>query len=514
MNTPSRPTVTRTALAALRIVVVAGAAGGVIQAAHATSWTADLSTVATAQGAASAATALTRSTVICPGGELSGIQGVKDIAVPARIAAAAAPADLVRTLLGRAPGAGTLGIGATGGPGVAAGPGSAAGPGAGATTTSRATIAADAPASGAAQVTGAGGLAPGIVATQEWRADGLDLRGLVSVACGAAVNDAWFVAGGGDPGRQERLVLVNPGANVVTADIALLGAAGPIVSPNGNDVVVPARGRATVLLDAISSAEKTPVVHVRTAGGLVYAAVNDTWTDGSVAAGSDDVSPAAAPATSVVIPAVAVGGTTRVRVAVPGTHDAVVQVRTIDTGGGSPLPRGGVATIRAGSVGEFDLSGLAAGTYAVQVTADEPVVAGAIAIRRDQAGPGDFAWSSATAPISQVAGLAFVPTSGAGALTRVLTLVSSGDPATVEVTTVDAAGAATVASVKVPADSTASVALPAGTSQVWVRRTAGDGDVRGAVVSTGGSGPTQLIATTPLASAPLTTLTTRVLPLP
>ncbi len=503
MKRPTRPTVKRVGLAALRAVVVAGAAGGVVQAAQATSWSADLSSATTRASAAGAPTALTSSTVICPGAELSGISGVKDVAVPAKVAAAAAPADAVQALLGRAPGAGTLGVGSV-----------TAGARPSASGTNRAVVVGGVPASGAVGVSGAGGLAPGVVATQEWRVDSKDLRGLVSVPCGSAVDNAWIVAGGGDPGRQERLVLVNPGANVVTADIAMYGAAGAIVSPNGNDVVVPAHGRATVLLDAISSAEKTPVVHVTTAGGLVYAAVNDTWTDGSVAAGSDDASPVAAPATTLVIPAVAVNGPTKVRVAVPGNHDAVVQLRTIGPGGGSPLPKGGVATVKAHSVGEFDLGGLPAGTYAVQVTADEPVVAGALAIRRASGAPGDFAWSGASAPISAVAGAAFVPSSGAGAVARALTLVSSGDPASAEVTVVDASGTPTVRNVEVPADSTAAVALPAGTSQVWVRRTAGEGALRGAVVSTSGAGAAQLLATANLAPAPLTTLTTRVLALP
>lgn len=503
MKRPDRPTVRRGLLAAVRVAVVAGAAGGVIQAAHATTWSADLSSGTARTAGSNAPIALTSTAISCPGGELNGIAGVREIAVPARIAAASGPSATVRAMLGQAQGAGTLGVGS-----LAA---AASSPPA---NVSAPLVTADAPASGAAAVTATGGRAPGVVAGQEWRVDTKDLRGLVSVPCGAAVDNAWLVAGGGDTGRQERLVLVNPGANVVTADIAVLGASGPIVSPNGNDVVVPAHGRATVLLDAISSAEKTPVVHVSTAGGLVYAVLNDTWTDGSIAAGSDDASPVAAPATSVVIPAVAVSGSATVRVAVPGSHDAVVQLRTIGTGGGVPLPKGGVATIKARSVGQFDLTGLAPGTYAVQVTADEPVVAGAVALRRARGGPGDFAWSGASAPIAGLAGAAFVPTSGATAVARTLTLVSSGDPATAEVTVVDATGKPTVRSVDVPADSTASLALPAGVTQVWVRRSAGDGALRGAVVDTSGVGAAQLVATTTLAPAPLTTLTTRVLPLP
>ena len=54
-----------------------------------------------------------------------------------------------------------------------------------------------------------------------------DLRGLATAACAAGGSDLWLLGGGADPGRQERLVLTNPGDNPVTADVTVHGAAGP-----------------------------------------------------------------------------------------------------------------------------------------------------------------------------------------------------------------------------------------------------------------------------------------------
>ena len=159
-------------------------------------------------------------------------------------------------------------------------------------------------------------------------------------ACGQPSAEAWLAAGGGAAGRQERLVLTNPGDNAVTVDLTLHGAKGPVVSPNGKGVVVPSQGRTTVLLDSISGTEPSPVVHVVAQGGVVHAVLNDHWLDGTIAAGSDDVVATAAPSRDQVIPAVAVGAKGGVlRIAVPGDGEAVVQARVLTPSGPRALPR-------------------------------------------------------------------------------------------------------------------------------------------------------------------------------
>lgn len=499
MSPADRPTAVRAAWTVARVALVAGAAAGVVGAANATSWSADLGAAASTPGRGAVA-ALSVAEVVCPGPELIGIQGATDTPTTSTLGVAALPPALAARLLGRPATAGALTVGPLGGSAAATG------------GNPRATVSLTAPKTSAGLVRATGGLAPGLVATQEWTAATKDLRGLVSAPCGTPTDDAWLVAGGGAAGRQERLVLVNPGANVVTADVTLIGRTGPVASPSGTGVVVPARGRTALLLDALSSSETAPVAHVTTRGGLVYAVLNDSWLDGSVPAGSDDTVAAAPPARTVVIPAVPLAGAGILRVGVVGTHEAVVQVRTLSASGGAPLPSNGVATVAGQSVAEFDLSRVPAGTHAIQVTADEPVVAAAVTSRRTGRGPGDFAWSGSTLPVTGLSGSAFP--AGGPAPSRMLALVSSGDTAVVEVTTVAGSGAESTQRASVGTDATAGVALPAGVRSVWVRRVEGAGAVRGAVVSTVGSGATQLITTTPLAAAPISGTVTPVVALP
>ena len=172
----------------------------------------------------------------------------------------------------------------------------------------------------------------------------------------------------------------------------MLGARGPVPSPNGRGVVVAPYGRTVVLLDAIAGQENVPVLHVVASGGEVAAVLDDTWLDGVVPRGGDDAAPAAAPAREQVVPAVRVDGAASVRVAVPGADEAVVQTRVLTAGGPRPVPRDAVVRVAGHSSRDIDLSALPRGAYAVQVRADVPVVAAAMVERRREAegalGPG------------------------------------------------------------------------------------------------------------------------------
>lgn len=501
---------------AVRAVTVVALAAGLVRVAATQSWSADLTASdaprPTTTGAP-AATAVRDAAVLCPGPELLGVPGVADVQVAPTVQAATAPTDLATTVLGVDPGAGRLEVGAlAGGPTTATTP-STTTPTAPRPTTQRgAAVTWSVSNAHGVEAHAVDGLAPGLVATQGWRADTPTLRGLVAVPCGPATATSWLVGGGGAPGRQERLLLTNPGANEVVVDVTLHGADGVVASSAGRGLVVPARSRTALLLDSISGNEQRPVVQVVVRGGAVQATLNDAWLDGSVPAGVDDIGPAAPPSTTLVIPAVPVDGSATLRVLVPGSQDAVVQVRTIDAGGGAPLPKGGVSTVKAGTVVDIPLDGLAAGTRALQVAADVPVVAGAVVVRRAGAARGDFAWSTATPALTGLGGSALA--SGAGpAPDRSLSIVATGGSAQVEVSTVDADGVAATTSRAVPADTLVTLPLGAAAS-VWVRPVSGTGQVRAAVVETLGKGADQLVAVTPVLDAPMTTVLRRVVPVP
>jgi hypothetical protein len=350
-------------------------------------------------------------------------------------------------------------------------------------------------------------MAPGIAATQGWLVPSGDQRSLGSAPCQQAGAEFWILAGGGAPGRQERLVLTNPGGNPVSVDVTLHGGDGPVASSNGKGVVVPAHGRAAVLLDSISGDLGSPAVHVVAQGGLVSAVVNDLWLDGTRAGGSDDATPSAAPSRVQVVPAVPVEGRAILRVAVPGSGEAVVQARVLTAQGPRALPSGAVVRVDGGSVADIDLSRLPAATVGIQVRADVPVVAAALTYRVKGSAPGDLAWSASTEGLAGVAGLPLdSPGAGSTPLSRNLWLTVTGDSAAVQVVTVDARGAVRSQTAQVPPDTTSAVPV-AGATSVWVRRLSGAGEVHAGVVSWVNDAQGTLFTSTPLRDSALRTTT-------
>ena len=244
----------------VRTVLAAGAGAGLVYAAMQAPGAVALGSAANADTSTEGGTSTVRSaTLVCPGPELKGLPGLDDLPVDVTVSAAAAP---VRALTGLAlpTQAGAFSLTALDGSAGRA------------KTTARGLVASTALRKPTpVMVRGQQSMAPGLAAAQSWLVADGDHRSLGMAACGQPSAEAWLAAGGGAAGRQERLVLTNPGDNSVTVDLTLHGAKGPVVSPNGKGVVVPSRGRTTVLLDSISGTEPSPVVHVVAQGGVVHA---------------------------------------------------------------------------------------------------------------------------------------------------------------------------------------------------------------------------------------------------
>jgi hypothetical protein len=454
-----------------RLLVTALAAGGLVTLAA-------LSPVTRAEvsGATAQSTTLepvATASLSCPGPELSGIKGVEDIPVPARLAVATAPDSALAPV--QAPGTGRVEV--RSGVDVST-----------IETEGGVTTVDDTMATGPSEVLATGSLAPGLAATQEWSVAGPELRGLSTVACASPGADSWLLAGGGAPGRQERLILSNPGANEVTVDLQVLGRKGLVPSPTGS-TVVPAHGRVAMLVDAISGAEESPAVHVRANGGTVRAVMSDIWLAGSVPVGAETTVPTAAPSTTQVIPAYITGDSGSLRVAVPGAQQAVVSAQLLGPDGASPL--GGALRVPARSTGELPVQGLKPGRYAVRVTADVPVVASMFSAWRKGTQPGEFTWSPSVESSDGLLGAAFPQGLG-----RSLILSSTGAPAKSTVTW-QVKGKWSTKSVDVAQDSSVRFDLGEATA-VWVRRASGTGELRAAVASVGTSGGVPLVSMTSL----------------
>lgn len=305
--------------------------------------------------------------------------------------------------------------------------------------------------------------APGLVATEALAASGESVQGLAAVPCGAPTADAWLVGGGGDKGRQERLVLTNPGANAVTTSIEPVGAKG---ESRRRSVVVPAHGRSVVLLDAIGGTDAPQAVHVSTTGGLVVPTLVDHHLDGLTPAGVEMVGPTAEPARRLVVPGNANGAERGIVLAAPGDQDAVVEVREVGEGEARSAT---VETVPAGGVVDVELPE-SPGVHSWVVESDEPVVAAAHVSTEDSGGRRDMAWSVATPALGTLGGAA-LPTAPSRDVRRF-----------VEVTAADEAATAEVLVLRDGEITTSEVDLGAGRSRaqsigrasaVWVRPTSG-----------------------------------------
>ncbi len=424
------------------------------------------------------------TTLSCPGPETEGLPGTPAVAGSSRLLAVSAPAEALSGVT-MSPGPGSLTLTAT-----------PSGAQLGRTEQRGSVVSAPMTGPTVGQVGGSGALAPGVAALQTWQHAEGDDRAFMATACPAAKADMWLLGGGGESTRRERIVLTNPGANAASADIAVYGTGGAIASANGRNVAVPPHGRVSLLLDALVGPEKTPAVHVTASGGVLTAVLADSWIDGAVGRGGDDAVPAADPSTEQVVPAVFLDGPAKLRIAVPGPDEAVVQARLLTANGPQPLPGDGVLRVPGGSVRDVDLGPLPPGAYAVQVRADHPVVAGAMVERRGSGAktPSDFGWTTSTEPITVVSGIP-LPDGAKGSLM----LVSAGGPATASVVTVSPAGVVTPTSISVGPDSVTVVDL-AGAAQVWVRPTAGSVRAGVSLAMTDKHGGEPLFSIVPLAS--------------
>ncbi len=477
----------------VRVALVAAAAFGAVHVATTETFGLDLVAASGDQPASVSGTSLaTRVTQVCPGPELSGITGVPDVAVPATITAASGPVDLL--------------------PAAPSGDGrltAASGEKTRLTIDGRpVTETAAVPKGSAVRLTGEGALAPAVAGTQEWRVDGKDLRGLVSVPCAAGGTDLWLLGGGAGPGRQERLILTNPGANPVTTEVTVHGTSGQLEDPVV-ETVAPG-GRVSVLLDARDADEQWPAVHVHADGGGVQAVLTDTWIVGSTPLGAETTAPAAAPARLHLVPGAVLGdGPAAVRVAVPGAEGAVVRVSILGRDGLVPATGESVLSVAAGSVGELPLEGVPAGTYAVQLSSDEPVVASVLSRVGGAKAPAEFAWSVASDALTSVGGAAFRPVA---AVDRTLNLISSGGNTDVEIVAV-VDGTPRSRRLSLLENRVATVPLD-GASSVWVQVTSGSGELRGTVLSSTGSGATRMLSSMPLSESVVTSAVSRAFPLP
>lgn len=474
----------------LRLVLVAALAGGTIAGAQA----ATRPEAPDAGGSpARTSVAATQAQVVCPGPPLVGVEGVEDVRTTGTVAGQVAPEDLVGELLDPPDEQGRLRVSPLGG-------GEAERP----VDEDRVT-AAGSSAQGTT-ITGTGDHAPGLVGAEEVVVSSDEVLGASTSPCMTTSADQWLVAGGSSPGRQERLLVSNPGENPVSVDVTGLGARRPETPAAGQDVTVPPRSRVALLLDGITGSDSSQVVRVRATGGPVAAWVVDHWVDGLEPRGLEVVPATGDPSRQVVLGGIPTGESARVVVGAPGSRDAVVRVRAL---GADRARSVAVTTVAAGTSRSVDVD-VEPGVVAWTVTSDEPVVAAAEVVGAPtRTGGQDMSWSTATPGVQDLVGTV-VPAGVAGAR-RQLHLTASSGAAEAEVVTVRS-GEPTTTTVSLDRDRSDVVPLE-DVDAVWVREISGD--VHASMLTTGQTRPGgPVLSVTPLLRARVADRTVEVLPVP
>lgn len=300
-----------------------------------------------------------------------------------------------------------------------------------------------------------------------------DYRGLAAAACVQPSSDSWLVGGSTTVGRTTLLSIANPGSVDATVALEIASEDGLVEAPGLTGIIVPANGQRVLSLAGFAPGLASIAVHVTSRGGPVAATLQQSIVRGIEASGLDIVGATAAPATEAVIPGVVIADVeaTTARLGEDGFSDLMTALRLYLPGDAASqatvriVPEGEDATgasfdlvLEPGVVTDVPIEGLADGSYAVQVESQLPVVAAVrvstVAAERVgsvPAGATDVAWFAAATALSD----------------DVYASVAAGPRARVHLvnpTTAAVTAAVGGESVTVPAASSVTVEVDAGTS--------------------------------------------------
>lgn len=238
-----------------------------------------------------------------------------------------------------------------------------------------------------------------------------DLRGLAAADCRRPGNDLWLVGASTAVGRTAVLHIYNPSKTPATIDLELYGDHGPIQAAGSRGLLVAPGKTESIVLAGLAANQQQLAVHLHSTGGLVSAGIQQSVLRQLTPGGVEFIAPTRAPANQQVITGVSIqdpalgrkiasqhgyrGAGPAVQIVVPGTADAVVELRVYGAHGQVSLPRGGVVTAVAGTATDVGLGALPRGTYTVEVSSDTAVAASVRLSRAHKAGePVDLAVGS------------------------------------------------------------------------------------------------------------------------
>lgn len=228
------------------------------------------------------------------------------------------------------------------------------------------------------------------------------LTGLAVAACGEAAGDTWLVGGSTDVGRTSLVLLTNPTTVLATVSLTVYGETGAVDAPGASGILVQPGEQRVISLAGLAPNLISPIVNVKSTGGQVAATMQQSSIRGIEPGGVDLIGATGVPALEQTIAGINV--TIAPAAEQSADPDAIPSVRLMTVGDSPATVQVGVtsaAGTAAGSSTQVELEPgiatqvpfpeLTVGSYSVQVTSDEPVVAAARTSTVGTAGR-DFAW--------------------------------------------------------------------------------------------------------------------------
>ena len=228
------------------------------------------------------------------------------------------------------------------------------------------------------------------------------LTGLAVAACGEAASDAWLVGGSTDVGRTSLVLLTNPTTVLATVSLTVYGETGVIDAPGAAGILVQPGEQRVISLAGLAPNLISPIVNVQSVGGQVVATLQQSSIRGIEPGGIELIGATAVPALEQTIAGLNVAieplpeqssdpdAIPTVRLMTVGDAPATVQVGVISAAG-TAAGSSTQVSLEPGIATEVPFPELTVGSYSVQVSSDEPVVAAARTSAVGTAGR-DFAW--------------------------------------------------------------------------------------------------------------------------
>lgn len=227
-----------------------------------------------------------------------------------------------------------------------------------------------------------------------------DSRGLIAAPCEWPTNTVWLVGGASGVGNWSTLMVRNASATATTINIDVYSSTGRLEIQGLTSLSLEAGGEATRDLTGLIPDDPRIAIRLSSETGSFVAAMQVLQLDGVTPAGIDMVTDSSA-GTDVVIPGVVISdsGAASLRVVNPHDEPTTVSVTTLGKEE-SPLEGAQGVEVAPQSVLDLSLAGLAPGSYAFRVSANDDVAAGVSLTRTDDDGA-DVAWLAAREPVTR-----------------------------------------------------------------------------------------------------------------